>query len=264
MVIDLDSESPRTRKPKPPFTRRVIPGMKEDCRMTVGLKETLSDRTYSNSGNPFLVDLLDIECTTILDVGCGAGDNARLIKQRVQERKVFGITLSSAELELASREMERCWVADIEKPDLGFLEGLKFDAIMFSHVLEHLRQPAQVIDHFLRFLKPGGLLLIAVPNVLVWSQRFKFITGKFEYLQAGVLDNTHLRFFTYLTADRYLCAGVPALRITSKQVTGSVPLWFMRRYVFSSRISAWLDRLGCKFWPNLFGDQILIKARKIS
>lgn len=235
---------------------------KEYC-MSVGLTETVADRTYSNAGNSSLLELIDPDCTTILDVGCGAGDNARLLKQRVQERKVFGITLSSAELELASQEMERCWVADIEKSDLGFLESLKFDAILFSHVLEHLREPVQVIDRFLRFLQPGGLLLIAVPNVLVWSQRFKFIAGKFEYLDAGVLDSTHLRFFTYLTADRYLVADVPALSMTSKQVTGSVPLWFMRRYVFSSRVSAWLDRLGCKFWPNLFGDQILIKARKL-
>lgn len=231
--------------------------------MSVSLKETVGDRTYFNAGNSPLVDLLDPDCTTILDVGCGAGDNARLLKQRVQERKVFGITLSPAELKLASREMERCWVADIEHPDLSFLDNLTFDAIMFSHVLEHLRQPTHVIGNFLRFLKPGGFLLIAVPNVLVWSQRFKFMTGKFEYQEEGVLDNTHLRFFTYLTADQYLVADAAELELTSKQVTGSVPLWFMRRHVLPVEVSAWLDSLGCRLWPNLFGGQVLIKARKL-
>jgi SAM-dependent methyltransferase len=231
--------------------------------MIVGLTDTVGDRTYFNGGNSPLVDLLDPDCTTILDVGCGAGDNARLIKQRKQERRVFGVTLSVSEMELASREMERCWVADIEKQDLHFLGELRFDAIMFSHVLEHLREPLQVIDPFLRFLKPGGLLLIAVPNVLVWSQRFKFMKGSFDYQQDGVLDSTHLRFFTYLTADRYLVGGVPGLELSSKQVTGSVPLWFMRRHLLPAKASAWLDNLGCKLWPNLFGDQVLIKARKV-
>jgi 2-polyprenyl-3-methyl-5-hydroxy-6-metoxy-1,4-benzoquinol methylase len=231
--------------------------------MGTGLNESVAYRSYSNSGNRSLVDLIDADCDIILDVGCGAGDNAQLLKQRGSSRKVFGITLSSAELKLASRKMEHCWVADIEKSDLGFLDSLKFDAIMFSHVLEHVREPTKVIDRFLPFLKPGGLLLIAVPNVLVWSQRFKFVTGKFEYQKEGVLDNTHLRFFTYLTADQYLLADAHDLELISKQVTGSVPLWFMRRQVLPATVSGWLDSWGSRVWPNLFGSQVLIKARKL-
>lgn len=230
--------------------------------MSIRFKESVSDRTYTNNGNPPLVDLLDSDVSLILDVGCGVGANARLIKQSGQDRKVYGITLSESELDLASKEMERCWLADIEKPDLSFLDSHKFDALIFCHVLEHLREPAEVIPRFMEFLKPGGLLLIAVPNVLVWQQRLNFMAGKFEYQESGVLDSTHLRFFTYLSAEQYLVNGVPGLTLTSKQVTGSVPLWFLRRYVLPTRTSAWLDGLGSRLWPNLFGSQILIKARK--
>jgi SAM-dependent methyltransferase len=230
----------------------------------VALAESVADRTYYNNGNPALLDLLETNCKFILDVGCGSGDNARLLKERRPQSIVFGITLSQTELEAASQDLEAGWVADIETSDLAFLGSRTFDAIIFSHVLEHLREPPKILERFLRFLKPEGFLLIAVPNVLVWSQRLKFMAGQFEYLNGGVLDDTHLRFFTYLTADQYLVSNLAGLRITRKSVSGSVPLWLLRRHVFPQRLSAWLDRIGCKVYPNLFGDQVLIQARKRS
>jgi hypothetical protein len=77
-----------------------------------------------------------------------------------------------------------------------------------------------------------------------------------------VLDATHLRFFTYLTADRYLLADVPELKLDSKTVSGSVPLWWLRRHVLPERACSAIDSLGCRWRPNLFGSQILLKATR--
>jgi hypothetical protein len=90
--------------------------------------------------------------------------------------------------------------------------------------------------------------------------RWQFIRGDFEYKLDGVLDDTHLRFFTYRTADRYLLGKSPELKLVSKSVTGSVPQWWLRRYLLPKRWSACIDALGCRIWPNLFGDQVLLKA----
>src|ERR1035441_3143205 len=72
------------------------------------------ERVYSNQGNTPLISLLDQKFARVLDVGCGAGDNAALIKARNWESEVFGITHSPAEAVIAKALMAKCWVADIE------------------------------------------------------------------------------------------------------------------------------------------------------
>jgi hypothetical protein len=72
-----------------------------------------------------------------------------------------------------------------------------------------------------------------------------------------------LRFFTFDTADNYLFQKSANLKIIVKDVTGSFPLWLLRRYILPQFVIDYIDRLGCKLFPNLFGSQILIKAIKV-
>lgn len=218
------------------------------------------DRVYSNCGNPPLLDLLDKGYTRLLDVGCGAGDNAALIKARNPNCKIVGITHSSAEAAIATTHMEKCWVADIERELPSELTDQSFDVLLFSHVLEHLRDPATVLARFSRVLSKGGQTLIAVPNVLSWGMRLQFLRGDFEYQSSGVLDDTHLHFFTYRTADKYLLSKAIDLQLTHKVVSGNVPLWVLRRHIFPREVSRHIDEFGCRHWPNLFGWQVLIRA----
>lgn len=218
------------------------------------------DRIYKNNGNAPLLALLDGKVKVVLDVGCGAGDNAALLKSMFPGCEVHGVTHSRTEAQIAERRMTACWVFDIEKAIPENLSAMKFDAVIFSHVLEHLRDPAAILNRFAGLLRPGGCAVIAVPNVLSWAMRVQFMRGDFEYQSDGVLDDTHLRFFTYLTADRYLLSKSPDLKLISKSVTGSVPQWWLRRHLLPARWSARIDAAGCRFWPNLFGDQVLLKA----
>ncbi len=228
----------------------------------VRMTTSCSEKTYQNSGNLPLIELLDRNAVRILDVGCGAGDNAALIKRRYPGAQVSGITVSPAEARLAAVHLDRIWTCNIEEGFPGELADSSLDAIIFSHVLEHLRDPASVVAGASALLRAGGCMLIAVPNVVSWRQRFNLLLGNFQYEQGGIMDETHLRFFTFFTADQYLLAKATQIACEAKRADGHVPLSVFRRYVFPSRLTEWLDRAGSRAWPNLFGSQVLLKCRK--
>jgi 2-polyprenyl-3-methyl-5-hydroxy-6-metoxy-1,4-benzoquinol methylase len=224
----------------------------------------LSARIYENSGNPLVIDQIDSGCRRVLDVGCGAGDNARLLKARLPDCEVFGITQSETEAERARTYMTRCWVGDIEDEIPNYLEQERFDCIVFSHVLEHLRNPADVVGRMSTLLRTGGQVVIAVPNVMFINMRLQFLRGDFQYNpEGGILDDTHLHFYSYFTADRYLLTGSPDLRLTKKLVSGYIPQPLLRGRVIPHAMAQAIDRWGLRLWPNLFGYQIVIAAAKV-
>lgn len=221
--------------------------------------ESCAGRVYRNAGNPPLLALLETSPRRVLDIGCGGGDNARLLRAANAAVEIHGITASAAEAATAIQFMTHCWIADLDQGLPEQTEAHSYDVILCSHVLEHLKNPADLVAQAARLLRPNGCLLVAVPNVMVWSQRLKFMLGKFEYTRAGIMDMTHLRFFTYDTA-RSLVERAPGLRITHHGVGGAVPLWILRRHLLSKRVAGAIDAAGCSLLPNLFGSQILIRA----
>jgi 2-polyprenyl-3-methyl-5-hydroxy-6-metoxy-1,4-benzoquinol methylase len=132
----------------------------------------------------------------ILDVGCGSGlFGARM---RTQDNTVWGIDSADAIAGLAQRRLDRFICADAgDFARVAELLGDKrFDVIVFADVLEHLPDPVGILRSYLRFLTPGGTVLVSVPNIAVWNVRAGLMLGRFEYKATGTLDRTHLRFFT--------------------------------------------------------------------
>jgi SAM-dependent methyltransferase len=218
-----------------------------------------TNKIYRNRGNQPLLMLIDQSCMRILDIGCGAGDNAALLRSSRKKISVYGITVSPEEATIATHWMDRCYIADVEQEIPAGLEGLQFDALLFSHVLEHMRDPAVVLSRFLPYLSNHGQVFIAVPNVLFCKTRLQFLLGRFQYESDGILDDTHFRFFTYYTAGRILLSKSPSLHVVKITVSGNVPLGLLRHHI-PSRLSGYLDQMCCRVFPNLFGRQILIKA----
>ena len=220
------------------------------------------ERIYANRGNRRLLALHRGAWGRVLDVGCGAGDNAAIIRQEFEPSSIDGITHSDAEADIAGAHLDRCWVFDIERELPAEFAEHRFDTMLFSHVLEHLREPADVLARFAERLAPGGSILIAVPNIVVWRQRLKVLRGSFDYEPVGLMDETHLRFITFRTAERVLLARAKDLTVTDKAVEGSVPLWWLRRHILPVAWSASVDRWGERRWPTVAGGRIVIRAIK--
>jgi SAM-dependent methyltransferase len=178
--------------------------------------------------------------------------------------EIVGITLSSEEASIAKRFMTEVHVADLETSNFVFLENRQFDAIILSHVLEHLAYPVRVLSKLMKYLRESGQVLIAVPNIMECRNRFRLLRGYFEYQESGIMDRTHLRFFTWYTADRYLIGPITELRLLYKTAEGGVPLGILRRFVLSTGLSRRIDSVCVRLFPNLFGWQIVMLARRIA
>jgi len=213
------------------------------------------DRTYQNSGNQPLLRLLPRSPGLALDCGCGAGDNARILSSWGWE--VVGVTISPKERQLAERYCSQVLLADLSSGLPPELRRKQFDAVIMSHVIEHLVDPKPLLRDAAAALARGGVLAVAVPNALTYPVRFDFLRGRFEYTEAGILDSTHVRFYTFTSGKALLesCGW----RLASASAYGAFPLWKLRRVlppVLVRRINEW----ACKASPGLFGTQCLYIA----
>lgn len=140
----------------------------------------------------------------VLEIGCASGQTLAYLKERGTELTV-GVEYSSEVAERArSRGIDRVIVGDVENLDLDFDENM-FDVILAGHVLEHLVNPWTVLGKLRALLKPGGRLVGALPNVRHHSVIFPLVfRGKWQYQDSGIMDRTHLRFFTKQAAEELL------------------------------------------------------------
>lgn len=128
----------------------------------------------------------------ILDVGTASGYLGKIWRRN--GHYVAGIEYDAATAEKARAYYDAFQVADVES--FAFPYRREFDYIVFADVLEHLRDPAAVLRRCIPALKETGKIVISVPNIANWIIRLGLLFGKFDYMDRGILDRTHLRFFT--------------------------------------------------------------------
>lgn len=149
----------------------------------------------------------------VLDVGCGIGQNGAVARARGAH--VVGIDRSPTALAQAQQVLTEVYLADIETEQvLDVLSGQSFDLILFGDVLEHTAQPLTVLHRICTLLEAGGHVIISLPNIAAWTVRLQLLAGRFQYEPSGILDQTHLRFFTRSTAIELVeQAGLELLRM---------------------------------------------------
>lgn len=130
----------------------------------------------------------------VLEIGCGTGVNLAYIRYRFPGSEVYGIEMME-QVARFGKYMADIIVGDIETMRIPF-EYHYFDAIIMGDVLEHLRDPGQVLREMKKYLKPGGRLVASIPNLMNISVVVPLLRGKFTYQDYGLLDRTHIHFFT--------------------------------------------------------------------
>jgi 2-polyprenyl-3-methyl-5-hydroxy-6-metoxy-1,4-benzoquinol methylase len=139
----------------------------------------------------------------VLELGPATGYMSRVLRDR--GCSVVGIEVDPAMAKQATRYAERVIVGDLDTMDLDSDLGEdRFDVIVAADVLEHLKDPLAALRRLRAFLAPDGFFVISLPNVAHGSVRLALLGGHFTYQKTGLLDETHLRFFTRESVDRLL------------------------------------------------------------
>ena len=149
---------------------------------------------YYDSDRPDICALVPAQARTILEIGCGSGRVGGALKASGR-RQVIGVELEPAIAEQARARLDQVLVGDVESMVLPFPAGA-FDCIICGEVLEHLRDPWTMLCRVREWLRPQGVLIASFPNVAHIGIIRHLIARRWPYQPAGILDRTHLRFFT--------------------------------------------------------------------
>ena len=172
---------------------------------------------------------------------------------------VTGIEQDPGMAELARPHCRRMFVGDIETLKVDSLG--QFDAIVFGDVLEHLRNPRSVLEQLSKLLKPGGRILISLPNVANIWVRLNLLFGRFNYTRVGIVDESHLRFFTLKTAKEL--AADAGLDVISASAT-PIPLPLILPSTSKGRAFSFLHVLNwglTRLRKTLLGYQFILVCR---
>jgi len=195
----------------------------------------------------------------VLEVDCGPGVLASMMRERGAQ--VTGTDLSSVAVERARDKGIPAQQIDIDSEPLPF-EDASFDTVVSNSMVEHRFFPERCFDEFVRVLKPGGKLIVCLPNIAHWLCRWWIITGRFPYVANSPTDMLHIRFFTVSEANK-LCR---ARGLVVLEVDGSASLWakdFYPRLLRSRRLRGIYTRLAHRY-PSLFARDFVMVCRKAS
>lgn len=221
----------------------------------------------------------------VLELGCSTGYIGRIL---IEEKgcTVVGVEVDpQAAVEARAKGLE-VHVGSLEDGAFRTSLGEGYDIVIAADVLEHLASPPPVLEHFKRWLAPGGRAIVAVPNLATWSIRAQlFFRGDFEYQETGILDRTHLHHFTWETLHKLVASQgwtVEGTMVDGWEVPGAqtllftLPLEVMRRddapkrfpdmvaryvAVRAFQLGQWLSKPLIAAWPNLAAPHVALLLR---
>lgn len=207
--------------------------------------------------NPNILHTLNIDRQSIglvpdgsrvLEVGCATGFMGSYLMKK-KKCYVVGVELRREEGLIAKRVLDSVIIGDIEEKKT--IESIKktgkFDVVFASALIEHLSDPWKVLKEWRTLLKKEGSIVITTSNIAHWSIRKDILQGKFDYKDYGILDNTHLRFFTSDTFRKLIeDCGYKIDHFSIDPVGGGYPK---------------ISRALSIFFPNVFAYQMVIRAK---
>jgi len=214
-------------------------------------------KTFKYSSHYWILKKLEQERkpVRILDVGCASGYLGKILGERGHH--VTGIESDAAAAEEAGAYYDLLHVDDIET--FSFPYRREFDYILFADVLEHLRDPAAVLRRSLPALTDSGTVVVSVPNIANWIIRLKLLFGNFDSTDRGILDKTHLHFFTLRTLRKMMSdASCRVLDVTPTPLPVELVLPLTARKAFAPLHA--LHYALTLSWRTMFAYQFVVTA----
>lgn len=176
---------------------------------------------YYNRVNPDLLRAIPAEAA--VEVGCGGGALGAEFRSAHPAACYIGIEYQAEAAAVAATRLSRVVTGDVEKlgaQELG-IDPASVDCLVYGDVLEHLVDPWATLQRQVAWLRPGGTVVACIPNVQHWSMLVRMLTGRWNYEAEGLMDRTHLRFFSAETiGDMLRGAG---LRVEEIRTRGQPP-----------------------------------------
>ncbi len=185
----------------------------------------------------------------VLEGGVSSGYFAELLVRA--GRRVDGIELDPIAAERARRVCEHVVLGDLQDVSVEQLNG-PYDLLLFGDTLEHVPDPVAVLRTLTPELRPNGTLVVSTPNVANWAVRLGLLAGRFNYTDRGILDRTHLRFYT----RRTLVEMLQEAGFIVERVVGSIPVPLLRSEPLC-RVAHAVGNLR----PSLFAYTFVVTAR---
>jgi ubiquinone/menaquinone biosynthesis C-methylase UbiE len=150
--------------------------------------------------NPDLLRIIPPSSANLIEIGCSSGALAREWKKLNPSSNYFGVDIDDTYSELARRYCDEVQALDVEAVSEAFYDGHRTrDCWIFGDTLEHLREPWKVLKSVRGVIPKHGSVVACIPNLQHWSLQVRLSVGDFRYEDAGLLDRTHLRWFTRQT-----------------------------------------------------------------
>jgi ubiquinone/menaquinone biosynthesis C-methylase UbiE len=160
------------------------------------MKQTVAHELH----NPDLLALIPVTASRLIEVGCSSGALAREFKKKSPTAHYIGIDIDPDSAKLARRHCDETLAMDIEKADDNFWTSkTDRDCWVFGDTLEHLVDPWTILRKIRNVIPEHGHVIACIPNAQHWSLQVRLCTGDFSYEDQGLLDKTHLRWFTRKT-----------------------------------------------------------------
>jgi glycosyltransferase involved in cell wall biosynthesis len=215
-------------------------------------REAYEYKPSPNSSHGIVLELVpDGRPLRILDVGCGPGWVAAELRRRGHHVTGVDITTTDGVTDRTDRFFE----ADVEG-GLPDEVGDGFDVIIAADVIEHVRDPDALLADLAGRMEPSGMILASVPNFGHWYPRARTAAGLFDYDQRGILDRTHMRFFTRRSFRRTVAHT--GLTTTAERYAG-LPLDVLGVDGVIGRSAGAVDRLITRLWPTMFAYQFVVR-----
>lgn len=197
---------------------------------------------------------------SVLELGSSTGYITRFLKQN--GCKIDIVEIDRDDFKKAKVYAAKGYLGSLEDEKLlGKLKD-KYEIILAMDILEHLKNPESLLKKLKKNLNKKGRIIISLPNIACWEiRRDLFFKGKFEYQPSGILDQTHLRFYTYESAQELILkSGYKILQLIKMEYSYPLRRFILRFRSLGMVLDNMIVNLGIKNFPNFFTQHLIIEA----